>query len=451
MKHTEQFKLAVVERYLQGTDGYERLARECGVEKTMLRRWVLWYRTHGVAGLTRKSGCYSVDFKLSVLQHMWDNALSHTQVAAVFNVRNISSIAAWERRYQDGGVQALDRPRGLPSTVMRAPTSKPDPSVDDDKRSREDLLKELEYLRMENAYLKKVEAGSSKEELERAEKAQVVLELRQQFPLSGLLEIAGLSKSTFHYQVKAQQGGDKYDDLKKCIKAVFEQHKARYGYRRVTAALRQAGHVVNHKTVQRLMGELGLKSLVKVKKYQSYKGETGQAAPNVLDRQFTAEKANEKWVTDVTEFKVAGEKLYLSTVMDLFNGEIVAFETARRPMFELVTSMLTLAMAKLRKCDRPLLHSDQGWHYRMPAYQQMLSKRKLTQSMSRKGNCHDNAAMESFFGTLKSEFFYLNKFASIEQLQKGLGEYIHYYNHERIKLSLGGLSPVQFRIQASKA
>lgn len=207
--------------------------------------------------------------------------------------------------------------------------------------------------------------------------------------------------------------------------------------------------MANHKTVQRLMGELGLKSMVRIKRYQSYRGAAGRVAPNVLERQFGAEKPNEKWATDVTEFKVAGEKLYLSPMMDLFNGEIVAFETARRPEFQMVSNMLKKAVSKLKK-DKPLVHSDQGWQYQMPAYQQMLSKRNLVQSMSRKGNCHDNAAMESFFGTLKSEYFYLNDFESVEQLEIGLAEYIHYYNHERIKLGLGGLSPVDFRKRASQ-
>lgn len=158
MKYPENFKLATVERYLQGTDGYERFAKGCGLEKATLRRWVLWYQKHGAAGLAYKTGQYDADFRMSVLRHMWENALSYTQVAAVFNVRSVSSIAAWERRYRDGGMLALGRLRKTPCTTMQAPTSKPDPSPDDDKRSREDLLKELEYLRMENAYLKKVEA-----------------------------------------------------------------------------------------------------------------------------------------------------------------------------------------------------------------------------------------------------------------------------------------------------
>ena len=262
-----------------------------------------------------------------------------------------------------------------------------------------------------------------------------------------MLKLAGLARSTFYYQQKVAQATDKHQALKQKIQSIFTLHKGRYGYRRVTAAIRNLGLQVNHKTVQRQMVQLGLKSLVRPKKYRSYKGEVGQAAANVLQRQFQAKAANQKWVTDVTEFNVAGEKLYLSPVMDLYNGEIIAFETARRPMFELVGSMLKKALAKLKAHDKPLLHSDQGWQYRMPAYQRALRQRGLEQSMSRKGNCLDNAAMESFFAVLKSEFFYLNKFGSVDELQKGIKKYIHYYNHHRIKLKLKGLSPVQYRTQ----
>jgi len=195
------------------------------------------------------------------------------------------------------------------------------------------------------------------------------------------------------------------------------------------------------------MVQLGLRSLVRPKKYRSHKGEVGQAAANVLQRQFQAQAANQKWVTDVTEFNVAGEKLYLSPVMDLYNGEIVAFETARRPVFKLVSSMLQKALAKLKAKDKPMLHSDQGWQYRMSAYQKMLREKGVAQSMSRKGNCLDNASMESFFAVLKTEFFYLNNFSSVDELQRGIKQYIHYYNHDRIKLKLKGLSPVQYRTQ----
>jgi putative transposase len=269
--------------------------------------------------------------------------------------------------------------------------------------------------------------------------------------LAGLLQLAGLARSTFYYQQKVSRAGDKHQALKQQIRAIFARHKGRYGYRRVAMEIRQLGKTVNHKTVQSLMGKLGLKSLVRPKKYRSYKGDVGRAAPNVLQQQFDAQGANEKWVTDVTEFNVAGEKLYLSPVMDLYNGEIIAFETAKRPVFELVGAMLKKALAKLTKKDQPILHSDQGWQYRMPAYRRALKKKQVVQSMSRKGNCLDNAAMESFFAVLKTEFFYLNKFSSVDELQKGIKKYIHYYNHDRIKMKLKGLSPVQYKTQALAA
>lgn len=276
-------------------------------------------------------------------------------------------------------------------------------------------------------------------------------ELRQQYPITDLLALAGLARSTFYYQQKARLVDDKYADLKQSIRALYERHQGRYGYRRITAALQQLGTFVNHKTIQRLMQELGLKSLVRIKKYRSYKGDVGRAAPNILQRQFNAQEANQKWVTDVTEFKVAREKLYLSPVMDLYNGEIIAFETSKRPVFEMVSKMLKKALVKLGAKDKLILHSDQGWQYRMPAYQRLLEQNQVEQSMSRKGNCLDNAAMESFFAVLKTEYFYLNRFKTVEELQDGLVAYIQYYNHDRIKLKLNGLSPVQYRTQASMA
>lgn len=260
--------------------------------------------------------------------------------------------------------------------------------------------------------------------------------------------MAELPRATFYYHLQKLGEEDKYCLVKERIRAVFDEHRGRYGYRRITAALWQQGHQINHKTVQRLMGVLGLKSLVRPKRYYSFKGQVGAVAPNELARQFDAEAANQKWVTDVTEFKVNGEKLYLSSILDLYNREIVAFETSTRPVFDMVKTMVDKAIAKLRPHERPLLHSDQGWQYRMPLYQATLRERGMMQSMSRKGNCHDNAAMESFFAVLKSEFFYTNKFNSIAELAAGLRDYIYYYNHDRIKLKLKGLSPVKYRTQS---
>jgi putative transposase len=259
-----------------------------------------------------------------------------------------------------------------------------------------------------------------------------------------LLQVARLSRSTFYYQTRALQTADKHAAMKVRIQA---HHGGCYGYRRITSAIRQSGDVINHKTVQRLMQTLGLKSLIRRPKYRSYRGPGHVSIANLLQRQFDADRPNEKWVTDVTEFNVRGEKLYLSPVMDLYNGEIVAYEMAGTPQFKLVDTMLRKALKKLSGQHRPLLHSDQGWQYQMSAYRRTLAEHGLVQSMSRRGNCLDNAAMESFFGTLKSECFYLNNFTSIDQLRQKLRQYIHYYNHHRIKTKLKGLSPVQYRTQ----
>lgn len=272
-----------------------------------------------------------------------------------------------------------------------------------------------------------------------------MLELRQKYPLESLLSAAGLARSTFYYQLRALQLRDKYEGVKARIRSIYAHHKGRYGYRRITATIRLEGVRINHKTVQRLMAELQLKSRVRVKKYRAYRGEEGQTAPNILKRQFTANRPNTKWVTDVTEFSVGGQKLYLSPVLDLYNGEIVAYKTARRPLFNMISTMLQRAFTHLGARDRPVLHSDQGWQYRMPVYHKTLRQHAVTPSMSRKGNCLDNASMESFFGTLKAEFYHLNRFRDLKELTIGLRRYIRYYNHERIKLKLGGLSPVMYR------
>jgi len=269
--------------------------------------------------------------------------------------------------------------------------------------------------------------------------------------LATLLQVAQLSRSTFYYQVKVLQGGDKDAALKSRIREIYDCHKGRYGYRRITAELCRGGCEVNHKAVQRLMQLQGLKSLVRAKKYRSYRGPFNANVPNILDRQFCADRPNSKWVTDVTEFNVRGNKLYLSPVLDLYNGEVVAYETQENPSMPLVSEMLKQALSKLSDGEAPMLHSDQGWQYQMASYQRQLAARGLTQSMSRRGNCLDNAAMESFFGTLKSEYFYLNKFETVKELEMGLKEYIHYYNNDRIKTKLKGLSPVQYRTQPSIA
>ena len=257
-----------------------------------------------------------------------------------------------------------------------------------------------------------------------------------------------MARSTFYYYLKKSVQPGKDTAVKAEITRIYHQHKGRYGYRRITICLRNNGLKINHKKVERLMKEAGIKSLVRIKKYQSYKGQQGTIARNLLQRDFKARKPYQKWVTDVTEFAVAGRKLYFSPILDLYNSEVISYSISDRPNFDQTMDMLKKALKKLPAGARPLLHSDQGWQYQMKAYQYELRKSKIRQSMSRKGNCLDNAVMENFFGILKSELFYIQQFKSFESLQQAIIEYVHYFNHDRIKLKLNGLTPVQYRNQA---
>jgi putative transposase len=275
----------------------------------------------------------------------------------------------------------------------------------------------------------------------------VIWELRHEHKISLLIEISGLPRATYYYHTRRMGEADKDRKVKEQITNIYHENKGRVGYRRITLELQHVGMIINHKKVQRLMGQLGLICRVRMKKYRSYKGEVGAIAPNLLERNFEATKPNEKWVTDVTEFSLFGQKRYLSVILDLYSRDLVSYTIYERPVLRMVTEMLDRALPKLPASCNLILHSDQGWHYQHKAYQRMLPK-GVCQSMSRKGNCLDNAVVENFFGILKSELLYLQNFDSIEHFRAELVEYLDYYNNRRIKVNLKGLTPAQHRSQA---
>lgn len=267
--------------------------------------------------------------------------------------------------------------------------------------------------------------------------------------MKDLCALVGLSSSSFYYHRNKAQGPDRHLLVRPLIREVFDNAYRSYGYRRVKAVLaKNHGVFLSGKTVLRLMREESRFCQVRRKKYRSFKGEVGVAAPNVLNRDFEASAPNLKWVTDVTEFKVLGQKQYLSPIIDLFNGEVVSYELRSSPVLSLVTTMLDKALAQLGEGQRPVLHSDQGWQYRHRGYQQMLAAGGLQQSMSRKGNCLDNAVAENFFGHFKEEFLRQRTFQSHSQFKSELDAYILWFNNDRIRLKLKGLSPVDYRTQS---
>ena len=254
-----------------------------------------------------------------------------------------------------------------------------------------------------------------------------------------------MARSTFYYHTKRLHESDGYDTVRKQIRDIYETNRGRYGYRRVTAQLHNEGIAINHKTVQKLMGQMELKAKTKRQKYRSYKGEVGRVAPNVLNRDFHASRPNQKWATDVTQVNIKGDRLYLSPILDLFNGEIVSYTISKTPDLRMTTRMLDKAFRVRNSLKGLILHSDQGWQYQHLRYQTLLKEKGIIQSMSRKGNCLDNAMMENFFGLMKNELLYLHDWNSVNEFENALMDYINYYNNDRIKLRLKGKSPVQYR------
>ena len=256
-----------------------------------------------------------------------------------------------------------------------------------------------------------------------------------------------MARSTFYYHLKRMEVSDGYDRIRENINRIYEENRGRYGYRRITFALHNNGVRINHKTVQKLMRQMHLYGKRKKYHYRSYKGEVGAVAPNIIDRNFKSDKPYQKMTTDVSQVTIKDDKIYFSPLLDMYNGEIVTYTITDRPDLHMVTDMMSQALREITVPEGCMIHSDQGWHYQHKSYQKLLRDNGITQSMSRKGNCLDNAVMENFFGIMKSELLYLNTWDSMEQFKAALREYVQYYNTKRIKLRLNGLSPVQYRTQ----
>jgi transposase InsO family protein len=258
-----------------------------------------------------------------------------------------------------------------------------------------------------------------------------------------------------------QKRFDRVNPNQELEEKIFEIRKNNkdYGYRRIYGELRKQGLVVNKKRVQRIMQKLGLQVTSftrKSRKYSSYKGKVGKVAPNRIHRRFKTHIPHQKITTDTSEFKyyeidekgrMIIKKLYLDPFMDLCNREIISYGISQRPSAQSIMKALNEAIEITSDCKyRRTFHSDQGWAYQMKAYVHTLKEKRIYQSMSRKGNCHDNSIMENFFGIMKQEMYYGVTYYSYEELEIAIEKYIKYYNEQRIKEKLGWMSPVEYRL-----
>lgn len=269
--------------------------------------------------------------------------------------------------------------------------------------------------------------------------------LRKKYTVTAILSALNIPKATYYRWASAQIV--KLSIEEETILSLCKTTKFRYGHRKITQLLRRKHHIrLNRNTVQRIMQKYHLQCRVKPKRKWKSQGESILIAPNILQRNFHATKPNQKWVTDITYIQYGPSTLYLSTIMDLYNNEIVAYQLYTHQQIPLVIDTLNEAFEKRGAPNGVIIHSDQGSVYTSYAYQELLKEKNLVSSMSRRGNCWDNAVIESFHSNLKSEEFQYVKFNSLsmKEVKEKVDSYIKYYNEERIQQKLGYQSPINF-------
>ena len=362
-----------------------------------------------------------------------------------------ASIYQWRKRYLKEGMLGLMNTKNIiPGTLIEGSTINNDTSPDDIKQLKvqlQDMQMEIDILKETINVLKK-DPGIDQRALCNREKAVIIDALKNKYSLPLLLRKMHLSKSSYYYQKKAISTQDKYKELRLIIKKLFNDNKCRYGYRRIHALLKRNGISISEKIVRRIMKEESL--IVKVKKtakYNSYAGEVTPPVDNIINRNFKALHPNEKWLTDITEFAIPAGKVYLSPIVDCFDGLIVTWRIDTSPDSTLVNTMLDSAIQQLQPDEKPIVHSDRGVHYRWPGWINRMNSYGLTRSMSRKGCSPDNSACEGVFGRIKNEMFYNTDWSgvSISDFVDILNNYLQWYNETRIKKSLGYLSPMEYR------
>lgn len=461
LKHTKYSKKQrqeAVEYYLEHGRSISRTITALGFPgRTVLRDWLHKdlpldkHRSHC------KTNGYLVRFtpeqkEQAVIDYCAGNK-TPTEIAKSYGV-SPNTICGWKKKLLSKGCAAMAK-------------EKPTKAISDEKsiddlhaekvgleRKVKDLERDIYRLQLERDILEKAgeiikkDRGISLETLTNQEKAVLIDALRDKYRLKVLITALRIAKSSYCYQAKLLRGPNKYEELRSEIRTIFYKVNARYGYRRIYIVLKKNGNPVSEKVIRRIMKEEHIVvPYMKKKKYSSYVGEISPEVENIVNRDFHAAKPNTKWLTDLTEFHLPTGKVYLSSLIDCFDGLAVAWTIGTSPDANLTNTMLDGAIRTLKKDEQPIVHSDRGGHYRWPGWLERMKKACLTRSMSKKGCSPDNAACEGFFGRLKNEFFYCRPWrgVTIEVFIRDLDAYINWYNEERIKTSLGGMSPLEYR------
>lgn len=453
-KYSEKEKQAAVDYYLEHGQCIRKTCRKLGYpSRTLLMQWIDELAPNEKRACTSGGALlkYSSETKENAVMDMCTRSSSVQEIADEYGVTR-QALYKWKRTVLEGvNVPPVNKKTDKPTASSRDELMQENADL---IKERNNLLKEVYRLQLEKDVLEKAaeiikkDQGISLKTLTNREKTQVIDTLRNKYSLKELLSVFNMSKSSYCYQVNAINRPDKYKKHRELIHSAFNASNGTYGYRRIYLDIQDADMRLSEKVVRRIMKEENLiVKAVKKKKYNSYMGEISPAVDNIVNREFHADNPNEKWLTDITEFHIPAGKVYLSPIIDCFDGLPVAWTIGTHPDAELVNTMLDNAISTLNANEKPLVHSDRGAHYRWPGWIERMDKAGLTRSMSKKGCSPDNSACEGFFGRLKNEMFYERdwKNISIDEFIERLDTYIHWYAEKRRKLSLNGQSPVQYR------
>jgi transposase InsO family protein/transposase-like protein len=388
---------------------------------------------------------HSPEFKQAAVLELCDRQISAQAIAQKLALSR-PTLYEWKNQLLGREVPAsMKLPENSPPASERTELENQVESLQRDIRQ---LLLERDLLKKANELLKKG-LGIDLLLLTNREKTLLVDALRPTYALPELFTELNLARSSYFYHRARLRVGDKYGGVRRTIADIFELNHRCYGYRRIQASLVRQDVFISEKVVQRLMRqECLVVSAPKRRRYGSYLGEISPAPENLINRDFQAATPNEKWLTDITEFQIPAGKVYLSPMIDCFDGLVISWTIGTRPDTDLVNTMLDAAIETVANSnERPVVHSDRGAHYRWPGWLTRMRDAKLVRSMSRKGCSPDNAACEGFFGRLKTELFYPRDWqaTTIEQFIHVVDSYIRWYNEKRIKISLGSLSPLEYR------
>ncbi|MBS4195637.1 IS3 family transposase [Lederbergia citri] len=458
-KYSKEFKMAAIQDYLSGYYSLREITRKYEIPSTnTLRKWIKDYNDHrdikatgrGMSHSMTKGRSTTLEERMQIVLFCLENGKDYQRTALTYQV-SYQQVYQWVKKYEDGGEEALWDKRGKKKEEAEL---SPEQKI---KLEMQRLERENVRLRAENAFPKKVRGDRKVAKISQVrfkDKYIAIQELHQEenFSITLLCTIAGIVRSAYYkWQKRTPSVRERQnEEIIKEMMVLHEEVKGIFGYRRMTLNLnRRFEESFNHKRIYRLMKIAEIQSVIRKKK-KRYKQSTPQhVAENILNREFKAEKPNEKWVTDVTELQYGGsKKAYLSAIRDLYDGSIVSYVLGHSNNNKLVFKTFDQATALLEGAH-PLIHSDRGFQYTHQGFKRRVDSAEMTHSMSRVGKCIDNGPMESFWGTLKSEKYYLEKYETFKELSVAIDEYIHFYNYDRYQERLKGLSPMEYRAKAA--